>query len=105
MFDTIDADGSGYLDRAEIAMAMRKMPALPGTPPVEPVRTAATEARLAAAVDMIFAAHDVDRDGKIGLGEFRKFARKQQQDGDISAIRTAEDAIVALGKDAGIGSD
>ena len=105
VFDTIDADGSGYLDRAEIAMAMRKMPALPGTPPVEPVRTAATEARLAAAVDMIFAAHDVDRDGKIGLGEFRKFARKQQQDGDISAIRTAEDAIVALGKDAGIGSD
>eukprot|EP01052_Picozoa_sp_SAG31_P013578 SAG31_NODE_819_length_11811_cov_3.315488_8_plen_158_part_00 len=105
VFESIDTDKSGDLDRDEIIAAMKKMPALPGTPAVEDVRTRETEARLSAAVDMIFAAHDADGDGRIGLAEFRKFARKQQQEGGLSSIRSVEDAIISMGKDAGVGSD
>ena len=42
---------------------------------------------------------------RAGLAEFRKFAKKQAVEGDLSAVKSAEAAIVSMGRDAGIGSD
>lgn len=45
VFDSMDTDKSGDLDRSEIIAAMKKMPALPGTPPIE-VKTTSHERRV-----------------------------------------------------------
>ena len=51
---------SGTLEKAEIIAAMKKIPAVPGSPPIENDRTAATEARLEAAVNQMVEAADTD---------------------------------------------
>lgn len=65
IFEQIDADNSGLLDKSEIMAAMRTIPHIPGSPPVEIVRTPETESRLEAAVDLMIEAVDEDGDGKV----------------------------------------